>query len=92
MYLLHDIKTLVLVQGHNIQKMTSISASMATAKFNQLRLMRYTEDNEETCGNHLDYLQDIEGVIWYEHIEHCDLAFFDSRVSKGGPQCSQLAT
>lgn len=64
---------------YKVQKMVSISASMATAKFNQLRLIRFTKYNEEVCGNHPDYLMDVEGVIWHENILDNDLAFFDSR-------------
>jgi tRNA(His) guanylyltransferase len=54
---------------YNVQKMTSISASLATAKFNQLRLSRQVEDVE------------YGGAISYEEImTDSKLAFFDSRV------------
>jgi tRNA(His) guanylyltransferase len=50
---------------YSVQKMTSISASIATAKFNQLRFQRKAlEDNP----------------IKHYHFEHITLAFFDSRV------------
>lgn len=52
---------------YNVQKMTSISASLATAKFNQLRLQRATQEEMEKSRT---YLQNIE----------ITLAFFDSRV------------
>ncbi len=50
----------------NVQKMTSISASLATAKFNQLRLLRELKDSEYEMSM---------GDIGYS-----PLAFFDSRV------------
>ena len=55
---------------YNVQKMTSISASMATAKFNQLRLQR-------NIGSEFDY-----GNVRYMDSEFLNnkLAFFDSRV------------
>lgn len=55
---------------YNVQKMTSISASMAAAKFNQLRLQR-------NIGSEFDY-----GNVRYMDSEFLNnkLAFFDSRV------------
>lgn len=55
---------------YNIQKMTSISASLTTAKFNQLRLIRKCSIQSE--------LQ--IPVISIEEINTCNLANFDSRV------------
>lgn len=52
---------------YNVQKITSISASLATAKFNQLRLQRATQEEME---KYRTYLQNIE----------ITLAYFDSRV------------
>ncbi len=56
---------------YNVQKMTSISASMATAKFNQLRLLRKCSeiDNDDKFKMLEDF--DIKGVR---------LAMFDARV------------
>lgn len=53
---------------YNVQKMASIAASMATAKFNQLRLFRSTQNDE------------LEGLICDEEIMETTLAFFDARV------------
>lgn len=52
---------------YNVQKMTSISASMATAKFNQLRMVRMLVDTGAS------YSSD-------SRIASFKLAFFDSRV------------
>lgn len=55
---------------YNVQKMTSISASIATAIFNQLRLKRIFEeewDNQREKQNHND-------------VGSSNLAYFDSRV------------
>jgi tRNA(His) guanylyltransferase len=54
---------------NNLQKMASIAASMATAKFNQLRMQRATWE-----GN------DIEGMLDHDDIESFKLATFDARV------------
>jgi len=53
----------------NIQKMVSVSASMATAKFNQLRMARATWEGNDVPSN-LDQ----------EDIEKFKLAMFDARV------------
>ena len=50
----------------NLQKMASIAASLATAKFNQLRIMRHME-------NAMIFLEQ-------EHIEEFKMAHFDARV------------
>lgn len=57
---------------YNVQKMTSISASIATAKFNQLRILRdmMNGDCEST---------DLETFIG-TNIDRMNLAYFDSRV------------
>lgn len=61
---------------YNVQKMVSIAASMATAKFNQLRTMRDCEENTTCVGNDPDRLIDAEGYMWHEEIEDVPLAFF----------------
>lgn len=60
-----DLRTEAWFNG-NLQKMASISASMATAKFNQLRLSRYCR------GDYLDNA--------WENIDRQTLAMFDSRI------------
>ena len=60
-----DIDTHAWFDG-NLQKMTSIAASLATAKFNQLRIMRHME-------NAMIFLEQ-------EHIEEFKMAHFDARV------------
>jgi tRNA(His) 5'-end guanylyltransferase len=60
-----DIDTHAWFDG-NLQKMTSIAASLATAKFNQLRIMRHME-------NAMIFLEQ-------EHIEEFRMAHFDARV------------
>jgi len=54
---------------NNLQKMASVAASMATAKFNQLRMMRKCWD-----GN------DVEGMLDHDDLENFRLAMFDARV------------
>jgi tRNA(His) 5'-end guanylyltransferase len=54
-----------------VQKITSISASHATSKFNQLRMIR-------VCSNHDDDFQ--FDIISKEELENIKLADFDSRV------------
>lgn len=54
---------------NNLQKMCSISASLATAKFNQLRMMRKCWD-----GN------DVDGYMDHDNIANFKIAMFDSRV------------
>ena len=55
---------------YSVQKMTSIAASLATAKFNQLRLVR---KQNETYGNTMKYMT-------IGDIDNFKLAFFDARV------------
>lgn len=57
----------------NIQKMASISASMATAKFNQLRQIRYIINKYNDDTTNITYR-------WLELFEKNKLAEFDSRV------------
>lgn len=59
----------------NIQKMASISASLVTARFNQLRLRRLAEDGQNTTGLGL-----ASGLINHEDIDKFKIALFDSRV------------
>ena len=57
---------------YNVQKMTSIAASLATAKFNQLRLKRLIQ-HERSITNNIELI--------FENINsHFNLANFDSRV------------
>ena len=56
---------------NNIQKMCSISASLATAKFNQLRLLRKTFEDVNN-GNFK--------LIEQEKVKNQKLAQFDSRI------------
>jgi tRNA(His) guanylyltransferase len=54
---------------NNLQKMASVSASMATAKFNQLRMMR-------KCISE----SDVEGYLDFSDLESFKMAEFDARV------------
>jgi tRNA(His) 5'-end guanylyltransferase len=54
---------------NNMQKMASIAASLATAKFNQLRMARSTWEGS-----------DIAGSLDQDDIENFKLAMFDARV------------
>ncbi len=63
-----DISTHAWFDG-NLQKMASIAASLATAKFNQLRMVRSCWD-----GN------DVEGYLDSDDLEKFKLAMFDARV------------
>ena len=55
---------------YNVQKMTSIAASLATARFNQLRLVRM---QNEAYKNRFRYMT-------IDEIDKTNLAFFDARV------------
>ena len=57
----------------NVQKMCSISASMATAKFNQLRMLRFVNDK---LVNGTDKITE----LYVEKLTKIKLAEFDSRV------------
>lgn len=63
-----DLQTDAWFDG-NIQKMCSIASSLATAKFNQLRMSRSTWEG-----------MDISGYLDQEEIERFKLAMFDARV------------
>lgn len=78
----------------NIQKMASISASLATARFNELRMIRYFSvnwdniavENDKTIGEHFEpgtdlqqVSDDIASFINYLPINR-KLAMFDARV------------
>lgn len=63
-----DITTHAWFDG-NLQKMASIAASLATAKFNQLRMARSCWD-----GN------DVEGYLDADDLQSFKLAMFDARV------------
>ena len=63
-----DITTHAWFDG-NLQKMASIAASLATAKFNQLRMARSTWEGS-----------DIAGSLEQDDIENFKLAHFDARV------------
>ena len=56
----------------NIQKITSISASLATAKFNELRQMRYIKNRFDDGVTNVTYR-------WMELLEGLKTALFDSR-------------
>lgn len=58
---------------NNLQKMSSISASLATSKFNQLRLIR-------KCNTNIGTKYDMEGFVDSDFISNMKLAHFDSRV------------
>lgn len=57
----------------NIQKITSVSASMTTAKFNALRFIRYITEN---------FNQDVTNItpLWIKNLSKIKEAMFDSRV------------
>jgi tRNA(His) 5'-end guanylyltransferase len=68
-----DISTHAWFDG-NLQKMSSIAASLATAKFNQLRMTRFAR-NSEIEPKFRD-----ESYIAESEIENFKLAMFDARV------------
>jgi tRNA(His) 5'-end guanylyltransferase len=57
----------------NIQKMASIAASMATAKFNQLRWIRFVNEKYNKTTEKVEW-------IWFEQAAGLKLAEFDARV------------
>jgi tRNA(His) 5'-end guanylyltransferase len=57
---------------YSVQKMTSISASLCTAKFNQLRISRVNDWGKSEESNYGEFI--------LESIDNMPLAFFDSRV------------
>jgi len=56
----------------NIQKIVSIAASMATAKFNQLRWMRYVNERYNKTTDPVSW-------EWFEGVRKLKLAEFDAR-------------
>lgn len=61
---------------YNVQKMTSIAASIATAKFNELRMRRVIERNMRGTSVNPQQIENILG-----HLKNSSkLAFFDARV------------
>ena len=72
-----DITTHAWFDG-NLQKMASIAASLATAKFNQLRMTRF-------CRNNVDPMESLASSMMDQtmspgEIENFKLAMFDARV------------
>lgn len=63
---------------YSVQKMTSIAASLATAKFNQLRLARFTTNNVDPMASTFGTI--LNETINATDIENFKLAFFDARV------------
>lgn len=63
-----------------VQKMTSISASMATARFNQLRMITFAFHNELEIGTHVNNLITTDEYMHMDNIEEFRLGMFDSRV------------
>lgn len=72
--------------GNNIQKMASISASIATTEFNKLRLLRKLTSFERVCG--------VTGSTFYDrfskHLIDSEFAHFDSRIFTV-PELSEVA-
>jgi tRNA(His) 5'-end guanylyltransferase len=64
---------------NNLQKMCSISAALATAKFNQLRLLRLGRHKKYQVGDHQDRTVNVEEMLHLDDID-IELAMFDSRV------------
>jgi tRNA(His) 5'-end guanylyltransferase len=60
----------------NLQKMASIAASMATAKFNQLRMVRKSKEVQRPFGEGGEKL----GNLDHDNIQDFKLAMFDARV------------
>ena len=65
---------------YNVQKMVSISASMATAKFNELRLNRRFIDTIDYTSKGTGYTEECDSILTKDSFEFNKLAFFDSRV------------
>jgi tRNA(His) guanylyltransferase len=57
----------------NIQKMASIAASMAAAKFNQLRWIRFVNEKYNNTSTKVEW-------VWFEQAAGLKLAEFDARV------------
>ena len=67
-----DISTDAWFDG-NLQKMCSVAASLATAKFNQLRMMRYVKEKHDSGITNITYL-------FMENLSKIKQAEFDARV------------
>jgi tRNA(His) 5'-end guanylyltransferase len=63
---------------YNVQKMTSIAASMATAKFNQLRMVRMAKNNVDPMASLASSMFD--QTMSVADIENFKVAMFDARV------------
>lgn len=72
-----DISTHAWFDG-NLQKMASIAASLATAKFNQLRMMRFAKNNVDPMASLASSMMD--QTMSPGEIENFKLAMFDARV------------
>lgn len=63
---------------YNVQKMTSIAASMATAKFNQLRLSRMAKNNVDPFRS--TWASVLDETMSVDEINDFKIAMFDARV------------
>ena len=72
-----DITTHAWFDG-NLQKMASIAASLATAKFNQLRMARFAKNNIDPMASLASSMMD--QTMSPGEIENFKLAMFDARV------------
>lgn len=70
-----DISTHAWFDG-NLQKMASIAASLATAKFNQLRMLRKSKEVQRPYGEEGEKI----GNLDYLDVQDFKLAMFDARV------------
>lgn len=61
---------------YNVQKMCSVSASLATARFNQLRMLRSVREVDGGIGS----LYHADDVLTVDDLKEFKLATFDSRV------------
>ena len=62
----------------NLQKMCSVAASLATAKFNQLRMRRFCENNTDKASSISSLI--LNQTVNLEEIDNFKLAMFDARV------------
>ncbi len=76
--------------GNNLQKMSSVASSMATARFNQLRLIRTANDTEQWVGNDPDRLVSATGLLHEDQIDSFQFAQFDARIWQI-PQAAEVA-
>ena len=63
---------------YSVQKMTSIAASLATAKFNQLRMVRFANSAVDPMASTFNL--NLDRTLNVDNIENFKLAFFDARV------------